>query len=205
MTLTRTDSGVDMLLEAAERPGLGALEALAGFAESCDLARIVWRSSGEEILVVERRPVRVLLSGVAVPYPPGAFLQASEAAEAILVGRGARRHRARPSGARSLRRARHLHLRAGRSAGRYMRSKATNALRPRSRAPQPVSPHHRRAARPRPQPAAARGAFRLRRRGVRSAARRRRAASGGTRRLGARRRSSLSPATPRPLRATPPG
>ena len=34
---------------------------------------------------MERRPVRVLLSGVAVPYPPGAFLQASEAAETILV------------------------------------------------------------------------------------------------------------------------
>src|SRR5271169_2826717 len=85
VTLTRTDNGVDMLLEAAERPGLGALEALAGLAERRDLARIVWRSSAEEILVVERRPVRVLLSGVAVPYPPDAFLQASEAAETILV------------------------------------------------------------------------------------------------------------------------
>jgi 23S rRNA (uracil1939-C5)-methyltransferase len=85
VTLTRTDSGIDMLFEAAERPRLGALEALAAFAEKYDLARILWRSPGEEILVVERRPVRVLLSGVAVPYPPGVFLQASEAAEAILV------------------------------------------------------------------------------------------------------------------------
>src|SRR5262249_9840625 len=53
----------------------------------CDLARIVWRCSGGELPVVERRPVRVLLSGVMVPYPPGAFLQASEAAETILVER----------------------------------------------------------------------------------------------------------------------
>ncbi len=83
--LTRTDSGLDMLLEVAERPGLTALEALAGLAERCDLARIVWRSPAEEMLVVERRPVRVVLSGVAVPYPPGAFLQASEAAETVLV------------------------------------------------------------------------------------------------------------------------
>jgi 23S rRNA (uracil1939-C5)-methyltransferase len=83
--LTRTDSGLDMLLEVAERPALAALEALAGLAERCDLARIVWRSSAKEMLVVERRPVRVVLSGVAVPYPPGAFLQASEAAETILV------------------------------------------------------------------------------------------------------------------------
>jgi 23S rRNA (uracil1939-C5)-methyltransferase len=83
--LTRTDSGVDMLLDGEERPGLGPLQALAEFAEKCDLARIVWRSPSEEIPVVERRPVRVVLSGVAVPFPPGAFLQPSEGAEAVLV------------------------------------------------------------------------------------------------------------------------
>ena len=84
-TLSRTDSGVDLLLEALEPPGLGALEALARLGGERDLARIVWRSREAEIPVVERRPVRVLLSGIAVPFPPGAFLQASEAAESILV------------------------------------------------------------------------------------------------------------------------
>jgi 23S rRNA (uracil1939-C5)-methyltransferase len=83
--LTNTDSGIDVVIEAAERPALAALEALAQLAEQRDPARIVWQFPGEEILVVERRPVRVLLSGVAVPFPPGAFLQASAAAEAILV------------------------------------------------------------------------------------------------------------------------
>jgi 23S rRNA (uracil1939-C5)-methyltransferase len=85
VTLTRTDSGIDLLLEAAEPPGLGAFEGLARLAAECDLPRIVWRSRAKEILVVERRPVRVLLSGVAVPFPPGAFVQASETAERILV------------------------------------------------------------------------------------------------------------------------
>jgi 23S rRNA (uracil1939-C5)-methyltransferase len=83
--LTRTDSGIDLVLQAGHEPGLGALEALANLAGECDLARIVWRSREDEALVVERRPVRVVMSGVAVPFPPGAFLQASEAAEAILV------------------------------------------------------------------------------------------------------------------------
>jgi 23S rRNA (uracil1939-C5)-methyltransferase len=83
--LTRTDSGIDLLIEAAERPDLGVCEALARLAEDCDLARIVWRSGPDEIVVVERRVVRVLLSGVAVPFPPGAFLQASPSAEMILV------------------------------------------------------------------------------------------------------------------------
>jgi 23S rRNA (uracil1939-C5)-methyltransferase len=84
-TLTRTDSGIDLMIEAAKRPELGACEALARFAEECDLARIVWRSGAHELVVVERRPVRVLLSGIAVPFPPGAFLQASRSAEMILV------------------------------------------------------------------------------------------------------------------------
>jgi 23S rRNA (uracil1939-C5)-methyltransferase len=85
VTLTRTDSGIDMLFETVVPPTLMALEGLAHLAEDCDLARIVWRFPAEDVLVVERRPVRVLLSGVAVPFPPGGFLQASAAAEAILV------------------------------------------------------------------------------------------------------------------------
>jgi 23S rRNA (uracil1939-C5)-methyltransferase len=84
--LTRTDSGVDLLLTTVENPGLDAFEALAGLAAERDLARILWRMSGDEIPIVERRPVRMMRSGVAVPFPPGAFLQASEEAEKILVG-----------------------------------------------------------------------------------------------------------------------
>jgi len=84
-SLTRTDSGIDLIIEAAERPDLSACEALARFAEECNLARTLWRFGADELVVVERRPVRVLLSGVAVPFPPGAFLQASPSAEMILV------------------------------------------------------------------------------------------------------------------------
>jgi len=75
LMLTRTDSGIDVLIEAAAPPELAALEALVQLAEI----------PGEEILAVERRPVRVLLSGVAVPFPPGSFLQASARAETILA------------------------------------------------------------------------------------------------------------------------
>jgi len=112
--LTRTDSGVDLLLEAEERPGLGALEALAGFAESCDVARIVWRSFAEQILVVERRPVRIVLSGVAVPFPPGQ-LSSSECPSRGDPRRGGPWRRWPVSaGARFVRWARHLRFRAGR-------------------------------------------------------------------------------------------
>lgn len=84
--VTRTDSGLDLLVEAPSGPPLAALEALAAFAAEHDLARVVWRSHAGDMPVVERRPVRVMRSGVAVGFPPGAFLQASEAAEAILIG-----------------------------------------------------------------------------------------------------------------------
>jgi 23S rRNA (uracil1939-C5)-methyltransferase len=84
-TLTRCDSGVDLLIEAAGPPALVALEALAALAEEHDLARIVWRDGRDDTPIVERRPVRIVFSGVAVPFPPGAFLQASAAAEAVLV------------------------------------------------------------------------------------------------------------------------
>jgi 23S rRNA (uracil1939-C5)-methyltransferase len=83
--LTCTDSGIDMLVEAHDPPGLAAVEALAAFATSHDLARIVWRVRGTDTPVVESRPVRMVFSGTAAPFPPGAFLQASPAAEAILV------------------------------------------------------------------------------------------------------------------------
>jgi 23S rRNA (uracil1939-C5)-methyltransferase len=85
MTLTATDSGIDLLIEAAGPPSLKALEACAQLAAQSDLARVVWRAPSDEIPVVERRPVRVLLSGTAVSFPPGAFLQASRTAETILV------------------------------------------------------------------------------------------------------------------------
>jgi 23S rRNA (uracil1939-C5)-methyltransferase len=84
--LTHCDSGIDLLIENAEPPALAALEALAEFARSHDLARIVWRVGQADTLVVERRSVRMVFSGIAVPFPPGGFLQASAAAEAVLVG-----------------------------------------------------------------------------------------------------------------------
>jgi len=83
--LTRCDSGIDLLVVHAHPPSLVALEVLAAFAAERDLARIMWRAAGNDFPVVERRPARMIFSGTRVALPPGAFLQPSAAAEAILV------------------------------------------------------------------------------------------------------------------------
>lgn len=97
-TATLSDTGVDLLLDLAAPPELGALEHLAGFAEAQDLARLAWRAPGMEdpVPAAIRRPPRVVFSGVAVDLPADAFLQASAAAEAaltaeVLAGIGAAR------------------------------------------------------------------------------------------------------------------
>jgi 23S rRNA (uracil1939-C5)-methyltransferase len=98
-TATLGDTGIDLLLDLAAPPDLAALEALAGFAEARDLARLSWRTPGmaDPTPSAIRRKPRVVLSGVAVDLPADAFLQASIDAEAILVaevlaGLGEARH-----------------------------------------------------------------------------------------------------------------
>jgi 23S rRNA (uracil1939-C5)-methyltransferase len=86
-TATLSDSGLDLLLDLPAPPTLAALEALAGFAEAKDLARLSWRVAAVEMptpLAVRRTP-RVIFSGVPVDLPVEAFLQASIEAERVLV------------------------------------------------------------------------------------------------------------------------
>ena len=97
-TATVADTGIDLLLDLAALPDLAALEALAGFAEAQDLARLAWRAPDvdEPTPVAIRRMPRAVFAGTAVDLPPDAFLQASTAAEAalgaeVLAGVGAAR------------------------------------------------------------------------------------------------------------------
>ena len=86
-TLTLVDSGVDLLLDLPDAPGLSGLETLAGFANAQDVARLSWRvgETSAPTPAAERRPARVLLAGVAVDVPVDGFLQASVEAERALT------------------------------------------------------------------------------------------------------------------------
>jgi 23S rRNA (uracil1939-C5)-methyltransferase len=83
---TATASGIDLQLIVARLPSLADREALAAFAAAHDLARITWCSNAmtEPEPIVQRRAPRVAFGRVEVELPPGAFLQASEAAEAAI-------------------------------------------------------------------------------------------------------------------------
>lgn len=83
--LTLCENGIDVWLTDIESDRLPVQQALATFAETHDLPRI--SAGADRLPAIERRRPLVILSGVAVPMPPGGFLQASRAGEAALVER----------------------------------------------------------------------------------------------------------------------
>lgn len=83
--MTMTDQGVDLLIEKVAADGLKAAEALTGFATSHRLARLSIDSAYGPETRWEPEPVTITLGGVAVPFPPGGFLQATADGETALV------------------------------------------------------------------------------------------------------------------------
>ena len=73
ISVTAAESGLDVAIDTKSPIDLAEREILAQWAEKADLARLSW--GGEPI--VQRRAVRVTVSGVAVVLPEGAFLQPS--------------------------------------------------------------------------------------------------------------------------------
>ena len=83
--LSLVDKGPDVLLKGVEAEGLQTLEGLTNFASANRLARLsIDQGLGPETLY-EPEPAAVTLSGVAVGFPVGAFLQATQDGEGALV------------------------------------------------------------------------------------------------------------------------
>ncbi|HJQ57736.1 MAG TPA: hypothetical protein VJ890_12555 [Vineibacter sp.] len=81
-----TDTGADILLVPDRRLplDLDRRTALAGFADSADVARLSWGGRATAEPVVTRRLPLIRLGRIDVTPPPGAFLQASLASERVL-------------------------------------------------------------------------------------------------------------------------
>lgn len=84
--LTLVDQGVDLGIKGLAAEGLAAAELLLDFARDHGLARLTMDGGYGPETVWEPEPATVTLSGVAVPFPPGAFLQATLDGEQALVG-----------------------------------------------------------------------------------------------------------------------
>lgn len=82
-----TETGLDLLLVSDARIGPAGYQAIAGFAETHDLARVSRRhpKSGAPETIAERRAPMAPFGGFPVALPPGAFLQASAEGEASLL------------------------------------------------------------------------------------------------------------------------
>ncbi len=81
LMLTASLTGADLLVEGGHplTPTLG--QELASWAETAGVARL---TLGRETVVQRAAPL-VVLGRARVPFPPGAFLQATEAGEAALT------------------------------------------------------------------------------------------------------------------------
>ena len=85
LQLALTDQGVDVMLKGVGVEGLEAIEALTGFCTEQQLARLSLDQGLGAETFYEPVPVTVTLSGTPVPFPAGAFLQATQDGEAALV------------------------------------------------------------------------------------------------------------------------
>ncbi len=83
--LTLTDQGVDLGIKGLSAEGLALTEALLDFARDQALARLTLDAGYGPDTVWEPEPVTVTLAGVAVPLPPGSFLQTTADGEAALI------------------------------------------------------------------------------------------------------------------------
>lgn len=87
--MSLTDQGVDLLVEGGRVAGLAADEGLTDFARRHGLARLTIDEGDGPQNRWEPEPVTVSFGGVAVPFPPYSFLQATPDGEAALVGAAA--------------------------------------------------------------------------------------------------------------------
>ena len=83
--LASVEQGVDLAIKGLAVEGLAATEAMLDFARDQGLARLTLDQGYGAEALWEPEPVTVLLGGVSVAYPPGAFLQATQDGEAALV------------------------------------------------------------------------------------------------------------------------
>ncbi len=84
VSLTASDSGIDVLLAGVAATALADIERLTAFAATHDLARLAVEGEGGVEVLTEARPPVLRFGGVPVLLPPAPFLQPTREGEAAL-------------------------------------------------------------------------------------------------------------------------
>jgi 23S rRNA (uracil1939-C5)-methyltransferase len=84
ISATVTDSGVDLTIEASGEPDMPLRMRLSEFAQDHEIPRLSWGLKSPEIIIMAKEPV-IDFGGAKVVAPAAGFLQASRAAERVLV------------------------------------------------------------------------------------------------------------------------
>lgn len=84
--MTLVEQGVDLGIKGLTAEGLAGTEDMLDFARRHGLARLTMDGGYGFETVWEPEPVTVRLGEISVPFPPGAFLQATRDGEEALVG-----------------------------------------------------------------------------------------------------------------------
>ena len=86
LTLTDSETGIDLAITSRRAPDLQATEALTAMAQELDLARISWAQRGDTLSpLLERRAPLFTFGKVAVVPPAGGFLQPTAEGQQALV------------------------------------------------------------------------------------------------------------------------
>lgn len=85
VTVTLTETGLDLLIAGLHQPGLKTSQRITEFAHQHAIARVSMQAGRAAALVAMHRAPLLHFGGVAVEPPPGAFLQASAEGEAAIV------------------------------------------------------------------------------------------------------------------------
>ena len=85
LSMTLCDQGIDLGLTHFPLEGLAATEGVRDFAQENGLARLTLDDGYGAQTVWEPEPVTITFAGMAVSMPPGAFLQATDDAQALML------------------------------------------------------------------------------------------------------------------------
>lgn len=85
VSVTLSDTGLDILFFGQLEPLLGELSVLGDFARAHDVSRITWKSPAGLLTVISQRPVELVFGQARVAMPVESFVQATRLGQEVIT------------------------------------------------------------------------------------------------------------------------